>query len=373
VSDLPDLLAAVAANPDDDAALSVLGDWFAQQGDPRGELIGLELAPPTKETKARIRALMKEHAPKWLAPFQKLSAGLTFGIVRGLVGHVRGSPELLARFSPTIVAKAATVHDVDVMLASSGDVSALAGSPLLAKARRVMISSAGRKLAGAGALELPACRELVFEAVALGPEELAAVVANAPRLAKLKLHAGRLNKKAEEPLAGLADRLVELDMPAYHLGPTFGQLLGAFTKLSRLAIAGADLTDVGIRALLPALGGVEVLDLRGNELSLKMLPELLRELSAIRELELGGNPLGDHGAIAIASWPRATQLERLHLGNAQVTNTGALALAASANLANLTSLVLSGARFAETTNAALVESPHLARAQIYAGDRFLAR
>ena len=46
---------------------------------------------------------------------------------------------------------------------------------------------------------------------------------------------------------------------------------------------------------------------------------------------------------------------------------------ASANLANLTSLVLSGARFAEPTNAALVASPHLARAQIYAGDRFLAR
>ena len=39
-------------------ALSVLGDWFAQQGDPRGELIGLELAPPTKETKARIRGLI---------------------------------------------------------------------------------------------------------------------------------------------------------------------------------------------------------------------------------------------------------------------------------------------------------------------------
>jgi uncharacterized protein (TIGR02996 family) len=50
----PELEKAIEADPDDVNAYSVLGDWLQGQGDPRGELIALQLAGKDKQARALI-------------------------------------------------------------------------------------------------------------------------------------------------------------------------------------------------------------------------------------------------------------------------------------------------------------------------------
>jgi uncharacterized protein (TIGR02996 family) len=56
-----ELLAQVLADPRDDGARAVLADALVELGDPRGELIALQLAPPTPESTRRANAIIKQH------------------------------------------------------------------------------------------------------------------------------------------------------------------------------------------------------------------------------------------------------------------------------------------------------------------------
>ncbi|HEU0036168.1 MAG TPA: WGR domain-containing protein [Kofleriaceae bacterium] len=60
----PALEAAIVANPTDRDAYAVFGDWLQEQGDPRGELISLQLAYKDKQAKA----LIEKHADYFLGP-----------------------------------------------------------------------------------------------------------------------------------------------------------------------------------------------------------------------------------------------------------------------------------------------------------------
>jgi len=60
----PELEQAIVANPDDTSARSVYADWLQSQGDPRGELIALQLAG--KESDAE--ALIAKHTAALLGP-----------------------------------------------------------------------------------------------------------------------------------------------------------------------------------------------------------------------------------------------------------------------------------------------------------------
>ncbi len=63
------LFAAVYANPDDDGPRSVLADLLQEEGDPRGELIALQLARGRGGKKTRRESqLLKGNARKWLGP-----------------------------------------------------------------------------------------------------------------------------------------------------------------------------------------------------------------------------------------------------------------------------------------------------------------
>lgn len=66
------LLAAVHASPDDDAPRAVLADAWLDAGDPRGELVTLQLAAVTRELsreeRRRERDLIDEHGDAWLGP-----------------------------------------------------------------------------------------------------------------------------------------------------------------------------------------------------------------------------------------------------------------------------------------------------------------
>ncbi len=69
-----DLLAAIAANPDDDRFRSVLADALTERGDPRGELLLLQLkragGQSTKASVAKEKAILAEHRMALMGPLR---------------------------------------------------------------------------------------------------------------------------------------------------------------------------------------------------------------------------------------------------------------------------------------------------------------
>jgi uncharacterized protein (TIGR02996 family) len=63
------LLSAVLADPHPDAPRRAYADWLEEKGDPRGELISLQLKKKKKPAELkREQALIAKHGPKWLGP-----------------------------------------------------------------------------------------------------------------------------------------------------------------------------------------------------------------------------------------------------------------------------------------------------------------
>lgn len=65
-----DFLKGIYENPDDDSLRAVFADWLTERGDPRGELISLQLAHAegraTDASLKREASLLKKHAKDWL-------------------------------------------------------------------------------------------------------------------------------------------------------------------------------------------------------------------------------------------------------------------------------------------------------------------
>ena len=60
----PEIEKALIADPTNRQAFAMLGDWLQEQGDPRGELISLQLGNKDKQAKA----LIEKHADYFLGP-----------------------------------------------------------------------------------------------------------------------------------------------------------------------------------------------------------------------------------------------------------------------------------------------------------------
>lgn len=69
---IAELYAVVYANPDDDGARQVLADALQEIGDPRGELIALQLSGPASADPKREKALYKKHVKEWLGAAGKI-------------------------------------------------------------------------------------------------------------------------------------------------------------------------------------------------------------------------------------------------------------------------------------------------------------
>src|ERR1043165_3448158 len=87
-----ELLALVYAAPDDDGPRLVYADALLERGDPRGELIALQIArargPVSDDARAREAELLTDHA-RLAAWGQPLSTGGTCTFERGFPAHLR--------------------------------------------------------------------------------------------------------------------------------------------------------------------------------------------------------------------------------------------------------------------------------------------
>ena len=378
-----ELLAAVAADIDDRATWQVYLDWLLEREDPRAALVQLQTqledADDDKEKKAldkQIGKLLEEHGKRWLAHVNRLRLPITWGMHRGVVGHVTGSPAKLAHSATAILEAAPLLMsiDLDVKLDKDRDLAPLAGSPLLARARKLRLTGNPARVTGWEHLIAPELRALELFMRALGPADIEAVTAlGLPELEELSVSWCRLNKRALEPLAKLAaPRLVKLDLPAAHVGPPLGAIVARFPALRVVRIPGNEIGSAGLAAMLPVLGNVTHLDLRGNGLVASDLPALLDAIPNIRVLRLGANELGIEGPTAIASWPRAQQLTQLDITHAG--DEGARALARSEHLSlALEKLTLGYQPVSPEVENELLDAPRIANARIYVGMKTLGR
>jgi uncharacterized protein (TIGR02996 family) len=65
------LLAMVYAHPADDGPRLACADWLQQRGDPRGELMALQLGPEPRNAWARCRELVAQYGARWLGPIAR--------------------------------------------------------------------------------------------------------------------------------------------------------------------------------------------------------------------------------------------------------------------------------------------------------------
>jgi len=82
------LLAAIYEAPDDDAPRFVLADALLERGDPRGELIALQLREMDRDAKKRVKELLDLHGKQWLGELAPVvMAGYQFE--RGFLSECR--------------------------------------------------------------------------------------------------------------------------------------------------------------------------------------------------------------------------------------------------------------------------------------------
>ncbi|MBK7534872.1 MAG: hypothetical protein IPI49_05715 [Myxococcales bacterium] len=283
------LLAAVLAAPTADAPKLELGAHWRAQGEPRGELVELDLelrgrlsVHRRKALQQRRAALVKAHARR-LWPW-KLAAHRQRG---GFLWAVTVETSKVAALAPALFA-AEPVTELELTGADEESIAAVAKAPWLARVRSLAVRGA------------------------IGDEGFAALV-------KSK-HLGELQALNVSSNELTAEALAELDK--------------ALPSLQRLVLTNNPIGDEGAVALTQwkHLGNLRTLYLTACELSLDGITALLGSgrLAALEKLTLAQNELGDKGAAALARHaPALPALRYLELCDISMRDAGATALAAA--------------------------------------------
>lgn len=289
MTDREALLRSVCENPDDDLARLVFADWLDEHDEPeRAEFIRvqIELSGAVKGKrrellKARERALIEEHAERWVAELRDyIDDNFTIPwhdyFRRGFVEQIPVLGETLVEAGSELFAQAPIR---EVWLADEEDYDELAKCPHLLRLRVIDLEMAGLS-------------------EGFGPAKLF----RSRYLAKLRtLHA-----------CGYDDNC-HLDIP-------------------------------GIRGIVTSkhLGNLTHLDLSCNWFGAAGTRELLKaaNLTSLDRLEFEGVGMGDEGAIALAATPWMTQIKSLNLVANDIGEAGARAILESPHLSGLTEIDL---------------------------------
>lgn len=279
-----DLLRAVLADPEHDSPKQVYADALMSAGDPRGELIQLELAlagplsiPKRDAYNRRHAELLEAHKKTWF-PYKVASYRTRGGFLHAVRGTYRQLRAATAMFASE------PIVEVEVEL-GEGDAERLADAPWLPRVRRLIVR--GR----------------------LGDDDFAALWENAGHLRALNVTACGL---APSALAQLGD-----GMPI----------------LERLVLTGNPLGDAGVANLRSwrHLGQLETLYLSSCQVSPVGLAALLEgePLARLDKLCLSNNRLDDAVGAMIADHAAALPaLRHLELHDAGVRAAGARAVLA---------------------------------------------
>lgn len=85
-----ELLQLIYETPEDDTPRLVYGDWLSEQGDPRAELLMLQLKPrQTAKEQQQARRLLRTHGRSWLGPLEPAVPQRTEVFRRGFVAEAR--------------------------------------------------------------------------------------------------------------------------------------------------------------------------------------------------------------------------------------------------------------------------------------------
>lgn len=293
---LAELRAAVLARPGDDEPRRKLGAAWRERGEPRGELVELDLAlrgplPVYRRAAlhARRRALVKGGARTWwpwaLGSYRQRG---------GFLVAVSGEAGAFLADAPALFA-AEPVTELELLEADEDAIAALAKAPWLARLRSLAVRGP------------------------IGDEGFTTLV-RAKALAELRALNVSGNELSAEGLAALADRLPALErlvLTANRFGDEGAAALARWRHLGHLRtlyLSACELSAEGVTAL----GGegrlvrLEKLALSQNELGEAGAAALAAlELPSLRFLELRDTSLRSGGATALAaaSWPALRRLD----------------------------------------------------------------
>ncbi|HEU4726624.1 MAG TPA: TIGR02996 domain-containing protein, partial [Kofleriaceae bacterium] len=321
------LEASVIADPADTAAYEVYGDWLQHQGDPRGELIALQIAReaelargarPRSAIQTAIGRHVERHAAALLGPLaafvtdvRDLASGpfaWRFGFIHRVTLEGRPGPDLAAileqvlrhpsgRFVRELAIRSneideahrvvdvlsalapATLCELDLVVrAEPLELGAL--WPRLARLRRIAVVARGFDV---GAVRLPDAERARFATARLPSAAMRAIAAAPwPALQRLELRFGGRHEPGGTVLEDLEPLLVRADMPALtHL------------KLRGCAYAGEALT---VLAAAPLARQLVVIDLSHGHVEradLRALASHTASFPQLRELWLPAGIAGD--------------------------------------------------------------------------------
>jgi uncharacterized protein (TIGR02996 family) len=407
MNDVDRFLQAIRESPYDDNLRLVFADWLEDHGDPRGEMMRLEveLARLSEDDPQRVSLqqasfqLQQQHAAQWLGPLREI-ADCSFP---------RGQLTLVARadeFLPLLYLASGDYPWIERLQLSEiipdgcNRLTELERLPNLT-ALDLSHNHLGRKLAGA-LLQLPNrafLAELSLWQNALGDIDFIDLTrcGRFERLKVLDLSSNNLSWWFDVALFGrlLSDAFPQLDTLDLRGNPIDLEglsELGRYTeheRLRKLYLGHCHLTNAAARHLAeaPHLSGLRLLMLAGNQIDSAGVSALAGspELTAVEKLYLGNNPLGVEGAanlVRSALWPRLealslfacrigdaglvalaesgpTRLTWLDLAENGVGPAGIASLARSPLAATLTNLDLAGNVIGDAGAQELAESPHL--------------
>ncbi|MDQ3300764.1 MAG: TIGR02996 domain-containing protein [Myxococcota bacterium] len=315
------LEAAIADDPDDAQAYAVYGDWLQRRGDPRGELIALQLAAaaeaarpgakpaksPRSATTIAVGKHLAKHAPRLLGDLARLVRDLRDPAAPPLIwgnGFIRrvelaseaGRPladavaEILAhpsgRFVVELALRATAPTDAAEVVAklahrapaSLRELDLFARVPLktldrlwprVARLRRLTVTAPNFKL---GDLELPALERARFLAGSMSSEAIRSIAdAPWPVLERLEIRFCGRYGSSKADFHDLRTLLQRDDLP----------------KLTHLRLRGAPFAGAITRTLIDAPIGdqLQVLDLANGNVSPADLQHLARHAGAFSSLK----------------------------------------------------------------------------------------
>jgi uncharacterized protein (TIGR02996 family) len=158
-------LREIKDRPDDDLPRLVLADWLQDQGDPRGELIHLQVTraklseddPSYRDNYRRDRQILGRHLFTWLGPLADLATSWEFR--RGFLFVEARAERLLAKAPSALPDEDLLLwlEELRLLEAQPAHLVRLAGSPLLEHLTTLDLSN--NRLADAGMAQLWAHQE----------------------------------------------------------------------------------------------------------------------------------------------------------------------------------------------------------------------